>query len=62
VGKVNCEDLDIDDPASNRHDSNSATATPLLCWLPTKHSLIDLTKKVFPASELRTRAKKKVNT
>ena len=32
-----------------RRDSNPATVTPLLRWLSTKHNLIDLAKKAFPA-------------
>jgi hypothetical protein len=43
--------LDVDDPASNQQDSNPATATPLLRWLSTKHNLIDLAEKAFPASK-----------
>jgi hypothetical protein len=34
-----------------RHDLNPATITPLFRWLSTKHNLIDLAKKAFPASE-----------
>jgi hypothetical protein len=41
-----------------RHDSNPATVTPLLCWLLTKHNLIDLAKKAFPASESKNISKK----
>ena len=51
-------DLDVDDPASNQQDSNPATATPLLCWLSTKHNLIDLAKKAFPVSESKNTSKK----
>jgi len=51
IGKFNCGELDVGDPASNQHDSNPATVTPLLCCLSTKHNLIDLTKKAFPTSE-----------
>ena len=51
-------ELDIDDSASNQHDSNPATATPLLRWLSTKHNLIDLAKKAFPASESKNTSKK----
>jgi hypothetical protein len=51
-------DLNGDDPASDQQDSNSATATPLLCWLSTKHNLIDLAKKAFPASESKNTSKK----
>ena len=51
-------DLDVDDSASNQQDLNPATATPLLCWLSTKHNLIDLAKKVFPASESKNTSKK----
>ena len=50
--------LDVDDLASNQHDSIPATATPLLRWLSTKHNLIDLAKKVFPASESKNTSKK----
>ena len=39
-------------------DSNPATVTPLLRWLSTKHNLIDLTKKAFPASESKSTSKK----
>jgi hypothetical protein len=53
--------LNIDDSASNQHDSNPATATPLLYWLSTKHYLIDLTKKAFSASESKN-TRKKVET
>jgi hypothetical protein len=41
-----------------RHDSNPATVTPLLHWLSTKHNLIDLAKKAFPASESKSTSKK----
>ena len=51
-------DLDVDDPASNQQDSNPATATPLLHWLSTKHNLIDLDEKAFPASESKDTTKK----
>ena len=44
-------DLDVDDPASNQQDSNPTISTPLLHWLSTKHNLIDLAEKAFPASE-----------
>jgi len=50
--------LDVDDPASNQYDSNPATATPLLRWLPTKHNLIDLAEKTFSASESKDTSKK----
>jgi hypothetical protein len=50
--------LDIDDPALNQQDSNPATATPLLRWLSTKHNLIDLVEKAFPASESKDTSKK----
>jgi len=40
-----CGELDVGDPASNQHDSNPATVTPLLRWLSTKRNLIDLAKK-----------------
>ena len=46
----------------SRHDSNPATATPLLHWLSTKHNLIDLTEKAFPASESKNTSKRTVNT
>ena len=45
-----------------RHDSNPATATPLLRWLSTKHNLIDLAEKAFPASESKNTSKRMVNT
>jgi hypothetical protein len=51
-------ELDVGDPASNQHDSNPATVTPLLYWLSTKHNLIDLAKKAFPASESKNTSKK----
>ena len=51
-------DLDVDDPASNQQNSNHATATSLLRWLSTKHNLIDLAEKAFPASELKNTSKK----
>ena len=41
-----------------KHDSNPATVTPLLHWLSTKHNLIDLAKKAFPASESKSTSKK----
>ena len=41
-----------------RRDSNPATVTPLLCWLSTKHNLIDLAKKAFPANESKSTSKK----
>ena len=44
-----------------RHDSNPATATPWLRWLSTKHNLIDLAKKAFPASESKNTSKRTVN-
>jgi hypothetical protein len=50
--------LDVDDPASNQQDLNPATATPLLRWLSTKHNLIDLAEKAFPASESKDTSKK----
>jgi len=43
---------------SNQYDSNPAIATPRLCWLSTKHNLIDLDEKVFPASESKDTSKK----
>ena len=51
-------ELDVDDLASNQHDSNPATIIPLLRWLSTKHNLIDLVKKTFPASESKNTRKK----
>ena len=57
INSINGE-LDVDDPASNQQDSNPATATPLLRWLSTKHNLIDLAKKAFPANELENTSKK----
>jgi hypothetical protein len=50
--------LNVDDPASNQQDSNLATATSLLRWLSTKHNLIDLAEKAFPASESKDTSKK----
>ena len=50
--------LDVDSPASNQHDSNPATTIPLLCWLSTKHNLIDFIEKAFPASEMKEISKK----
>jgi hypothetical protein len=50
--------LDVDNPASNQQDSNPATATPLLRWLSTKHNLIDLAEKAFPASKSKDTSKK----
>jgi hypothetical protein len=41
-----------------KHDLNPATVTPLLHWLSTKHILIDLAKKAFPASESKNTSKK----
>jgi hypothetical protein len=37
---------------------NPAIVTPLLRWLSTKHNLIDLAKKAFPASESKSTSKK----
>ena len=51
-------DVNVDDPDSNQQDSNPATATPLFRWLSTKHNLIDLAKKAFPASESKNTSKK----
>jgi hypothetical protein len=48
--------------ASNRHDSDPATVTPLLCWLSTKHNLIDLATKAFPCKQIENTSKKMVNT
>ena len=45
-----------------RLNSNPATATPLLHWLSTKHNLIDLAEKAFPASESKNTSKRTVNT
>ena len=58
IGKFDCGELDVGDPASNQHDSNPATVTPLLHWLSTKHNLIDLAKKAVPASESKNTSKK----
>jgi hypothetical protein len=41
-----------------RHDSNPTTVTPLLHWLSTKNNLIDLAKKVVPASKSKNTSKK----
>jgi hypothetical protein len=41
-----------------RLDLNPATITPLLRWLSTKHNLIGLAKKAFPASESKNTSKK----
>jgi hypothetical protein len=49
--KLDC-DLDVDDPASNQHDSNLAT------WLSTKHILIDLATKTFPCKRIENTSKK----
>ena len=57
-GKFDWWRLDVDDPASNQHDSNPGTATPLLRWLSTKHNFIDLVEKVFPTSKLKDTSKK----
>ena len=59
-GRINSigGDLNVDDLASNQQDSNPATATPLLHWSSTKHNLIDLAEKAFPASELKDTSKK----
>jgi hypothetical protein len=45
-----------------RHDLNPTTVTPLLRWLSTKHNLIDLAKKAFPASESKSTRKEGKNT
>jgi len=58
IGKFDCGELDVYDPASNQHDSNPATITPLLRWLSTKHNLIDLAKKAVPVSESKNTSKK----
>ena len=50
--------LDVDDLASNQHDSNPVTATPLLRWLSTKHNFIDLAENAFFASESKNTSKK----
>ena len=50
--------LDVNDPASNQQDSNPAITTPLLRWLSTKHNLIDLAEKAFPANESKDTSKK----
>ena len=39
---------------------SQATVTPLLHWLSTKHNLIDLAEKAFPASELKDTSKKEL--
>ena len=36
----------------------STTVTPLLRWLSTKHNLIDLAEKAFPATESKNTSKK----
>ena len=43
-------------------NSKPTTVTPLLRWLSTKHNLIDLAEKAFPASESKNTSKKNVNT
>jgi hypothetical protein len=48
--------------ALNRHDSDPATITPLLCWLSTKHNLIYLATKAFPCKRIENTSKKIVNT
>ena len=47
--------------ASKQHDSDPATATPLLRWLSTKHNLIDLATKAFPCKWIENTSKKMVN-
>lgn len=47
-GKIDWWRFNIEDPISNRHDSNPATATPPRQGLSTKNNLIDFTKKGFP--------------
>ena len=44
--------------ASNQHDSDPATATPLLRWLSTKHNLIDIGTKAFPCKRIENTSKK----
>ena len=39
---------------------SQATVTQLLRWLSTKHNLIDLAEKAFPASELKDTSKKEL--
>ena len=56
------EGLDVDDPASNQHDSNPATATPRLRWLLIKHNLIDLSKKAFSCKRIEEHKQERVNT
>jgi hypothetical protein len=51
-------ELNVDDPALNQHDSDAATATPLLHWLSTKHNLIDLATKAFPCKQIENTSKK----
>ena len=49
---------DVGDPASNQTRMKPVTVAPPLYWLSTKHNLIDLAKKVFPASESKNTSKK----
>jgi len=62
VDKFDCGELDVRDSASNQHDSNLVTITPLLRWISTKHNLIDLAKKAVHASESKKTSKKSINT
>ena len=39
-----------------------ATITLLLCWLSTKHNLIDLAKKAFSCKRIEEHKQKRVNT
>jgi hypothetical protein len=48
--------------ASNQHDSDPATITPLLHRLSTKHNLIDLSTKAFPCKRIENTSKKMVKT
>ena len=53
--------LDVDDLASNQHDSNPATATPRLRWLLIKHNLIDLSKKAFSCKRIEEHKQESIN-
>ena len=49
---------DVLDPASNQTRTKPVTVTPPLRWLSTKHNLINVAKKAFPASESKNTSKK----
>jgi hypothetical protein len=55
-------DLTLAILASNKHDSDPANVTPLLCWLSTKRNLINHATKAFAYKRIKNTSKKIVNT